>query len=133
MTTTRFAYPARFEPEDGGYVVSFRDVPGANTEDALTVALGHYVECRLPLPEPSRPRPGERLVAVPSLIAAKLALHEATREAGLSRSGLARRLGIAETAAARLLALHHRSYIGEVERALAALGKRLKISVRDVA
>jgi antitoxin HicB len=82
----RFAYPATFEPEAGGYVVSFRDVPGANTEgddeaealaeaqDALVVALGHYVERRLPLPAPSRPRPGERLVAVPSLVAAKLAL-----------------------------------------------------------
>jgi len=142
---TRSAYPATFDPEDGGYVVSFRDVPGANTEgddeaealaeaeDALVVALGHHVERRLPLPEPSRPRPGERLVAVPSLIAAKLALYEAMLEAGLSRSGLARKLGIAETAAARLLALHHRSHIGEVERALATLGKRLEVSVRNVA
>ena len=141
----RFAYPAAFEPEDGGYVVSFRDVPGASTEgddeaealaeaqDALVVALGHYIERRLPLPEPSPPRPGERPVPVPSLIAAKLALYEAMLAAGLSRSGLARKLGIAETAAARLPALHHRSHIGEVERALAALGKRLEVAVRDVA
>ena len=98
----RFAYPATFEPEDGGYIVSFRDVPGANTEgddeaealaeaqDALVVALGHYVERRLPLPEPSRPRPGERPVAMPSLIAAKLALYQAMRVAGLSRAGVER-------------------------------------------
>ena len=135
----RFAYPATFEPEDGGYVVSFRDVPGANTEgddeaealaearDALVVALGHYVERRLPLPEPSRPRPGEHVVAVPSLIAAKLALYQAMRAERITRTALARRLHLQENAVRRLLDLDHRSHIDQIDRALAALGKRLEV------
>ena len=64
-----YFYPAIFEPdtEEGGYVISFPDLPDVNTEgdnvaDALSMAkeaLGAYVEMCLDagdkLPEPSDP------------------------------------------------------------------------------
>jgi antitoxin HicB len=69
------AYPAKFvEAEEGGYVVTFRDVPEAITEgdtleaafahaaDALETALSFYIGDRLPLPAPSAPERGERMV-----------------------------------------------------------------------
>ncbi len=71
------SYPARFTPEpEGGFTVTFRDVPEAITcgaslakarsmaVDALETALSTYVERRLALPLPSKAKRGERMVAV---------------------------------------------------------------------
>ena len=62
----QYVYPCNFAPEeDGGFDVSFPDVPEALTcgndraealvmaEDALTVALGTYVDNRQSIPVPS--------------------------------------------------------------------------------
>jgi antitoxin HicB len=63
---------------------------------------------------------------VPPLIAAKLALHDAMRDAGLTPAALAERLGLSEAAARRLLNLGHRSRIDDVQAALADLGRRIE-------
>ncbi|HEX5079234.1 MAG TPA: hypothetical protein VFV80_08795 [Geminicoccaceae bacterium] len=42
---------------------------------------------------------------------------------------LARRLGLQENAVRRLLDLDHRSHIDQVDRALAALGRRLELRI----
>jgi antitoxin HicB len=73
------------------------------------------------------------LIALPPLVAAKLALTAALIEQGLSQTALGRRLAISETAVRRLLDLDHRSHIGQVEAALRALGKRLVVEVHDAA
>jgi len=140
----RYVYPATIEQdEDGQFIVSFRDVPEALTSgetveealaeavDCLVVALDGYVDERgpRPLPRPSRSRPGERAIAVPPLVAAKLALHDAMRDAGLTPAALAERLGVGEPAARRLLDLGHRSRIEDVQAALANLGRRIEVTV----
>jgi antitoxin HicB len=61
--------------------------------------------------------------------AAKLALYETMRTERLTSTGLARRLGLQENAVRRLLDLDHRSHIDQIDRALAALGKRLEVHV----
>jgi antitoxin HicB len=141
------AYAATLTPdeEDGGYVATFRDVPEAitqgetldealhNAADALTVALEFYAEDQQRFPRPSEPRTGEHLIALPALVAAKLGLYRRMCETGTTRVGLAKMLGIDERAVRRLLAYKHRSHIGQIEAALAKLGKRLEISVRDAA
>jgi antitoxin HicB len=66
-------------------------------------------------------------------MAAKLALYRTVRRAGLTPQTLARRLGMAEQAARRLLDLDSRSRIETIEEALAVLGKRLVVEVRDAA
>jgi antitoxin HicB len=69
------------------------------------------------------------VAVLPPLVAAKLALYEAMRAEQISRSEFARRLGLQENAVRRLLDLDHRSHIDQLDRALAALGKRLEVRV----
>ena len=141
------AYPACFEPDESGFTVTFRDVPPAITYgdsldeamtmavDALATALAGYGAPGLyrDVPSPSRPQPGERLVVLPALLAAKVELAIAMNTARVSNSALARRLGVSETVVRRLLSFRHRSHIGTLEAALAELGKALVIEVRDAA
>ena len=83
-----YVYPCALVPEeDGGFSVSFPDVPEALTcgndradalamaEDALAVALGAYMKCREDIPVPSPAAVDQVLVAVPPIVAAKLALY----------------------------------------------------------
>ena len=134
-------YYAKLNPEEGGgFWVQFPDVPEALTngdtkaealaeaQDALIAALGHYVGNGLDLPAPRR-RKGLAPVAVPPLVAAKLALYQAMRAQRVTGAALAKRLKVADTTVRRLLDLDHRSHIGEVEAALAALGLRLAVRV----
>jgi antitoxin HicB len=136
------AYPYRFEPQEtGGVLVQFIDVPEAHTcgptetdaggdhaLDCLIAALGGYVKLGREIPGPS-PARGRPVVTLPPLVAAKLALYEAMRAERITRTGLARRLGLQENAVRRLLDLDHRSHIDQLDRALAALGKRLEVRV----
>lgn len=98
-----YVYRAEFERgARRGYVVSFSDVPEAiaegrsredaraMAEEALGLALLSYSARGLPLPKPRAK--GRRLVeiAVAPDVAAKLAVLEAFKEAGISKSELAR-------------------------------------------
>ena len=144
-----YAYPARLETDDDGrFVVSFRDVPQALSDgtdrvealaeapEALVAALAGYVDDARnprPLPEPSRLRKGEVMIALPLVPAAKLALHEAMRAADLNGAMLARKLGLPVTAVRRLLSLDHTSKIEQVASALNALGRSAELTVTLVA
>ena len=104
----RYAYPCILSPdeEEGeGFVVTFPDVPEAITggktreealmmaQDGLAVALGMYVKSRQEIPVPSGVAPGQVLVAVPPIVAAKLALYSAMRSQGSPTSLLLPRWG----------------------------------------
>ena len=134
-------FPYAFElKESGGVLVQLIDVPEAHTSgateaaageqalDCLIAALGGYIKLgrKIPRPSPARGRP---VVTLPPLVAAKLALYEAMRAQGMTRTELARRLGLQENAVRRLLDLDHRSHIEQIDRALTALGKRLEVRV----
>jgi antitoxin HicB len=140
------AYPVSLKRERGGAILaSFPDVPEALTEgesvnaalteaqDALLAALGGYINERRTIPRPSKARRSQRLVFLPPLPAAKLALYQAMREAGLTNVAFGRRLKVSEAAVRRLIDLDHRSHIGQIEEALAALGKRLVVEVEKAA
>ena len=140
------AYPVNLSPQDdGSLLVSFPDVPEALTEgrtpaealeeaaDALVAALGGYVRDGREIPSPSAAGPDQPTVVLPSLMAAKLALYRTVRRAGLTPQTLARRLNMAEQAARRLLDLDSSSRIETIEEALAVLGKRLVVEIRDAA
>lgn len=136
----RYVYPCILAPEEGGgFFATFPDVPGANTcgedraealemaEDALAVALAGYVHERWDIPPPSPTGSGQVAVAVPPLVAAKLALYSAMREQGVTKTALAKRLGLSESVVRRLLNPDHRSHINQVEKALRAVGRRLAV------
>jgi antitoxin HicB len=141
----RYAYPfTLIADEDGRLVVAFPDVKGASTDgadeaeaianasDCLIAALIGHITSRAPIPRPS-PARGRSIVALPPLVAAKLALYSAMLEQHVTTADLARRMGGSETDVRRLLDLDQRSELGQIEAALAALGKRLEITVRDAA
>jgi antitoxin HicB len=141
-----YAYPSTVTPDDkGGITVSFPDVPEALTEgeteeealahavDALETALSFYVDRREALPTPSALRPGQRLVPLSALGMSKAALYETMREQGVGKAALARRLNCHLPQIDRLLDLCHASKLGQVEAALAALGKWLVVTIADAA
>ena len=141
----RHAYPFTVTPdEDGRLVVAFPDVKGASTDgtdeseavanapDCLIAALIGYVTSREPIPRPS-PARGRSTVTLPPLVAAKLALYSAMLEQRVTNADLADRMGRSEAEVRRLLDLDDCSELGQIEAALAALGKRLEITVRDAA
>jgi antitoxin HicB len=146
MTVSRFIYPAKFEAaEEGGFVVTFADLPEAITQgedesDALSQAgdcLEEAIAVRLahdePIPAPSPPAVGDRLVAVPPVTAAKAALYLAMREAGVGKSELARRMGVDEKEVRRLLDPRYGSKMPALAAALKALGKEIVVTIRDAA
>jgi antitoxin HicB len=142
----RYVYPVVLDPEpDGSAVnVSFPDVPEGLTwgddeaealelaQDCLVTALSCYVRARRPLPKPGHSK-GRRMIAVPPLVAAKLALYSAMREQGMGEVELAQRLGVKENVVRALLHLKRRTHLGQLERALAALGVQLEVTVRSAA
>ncbi len=73
------------------------------------------------------------MIAVPPLVAAKLALYTAMREQGIDAAGLADRLGVTEQVVRSVLHLKRRAHIAHLERALAQLGVQLEVSVREAA
>ena len=121
-----FAFPYRLEPDAGGVAVQFIDVPEAHTFggteadaggdsalDCLIAALGGYVKLgrEIPTPSPGRGRP---VAILPPLVSAKLALYDAMRTQRITRTELARRLGLQENAVRRLLDLDHRTDVQAV-------------------
>ena len=141
----QYVCPCVLTPEiEDGFFVSFPDVPEALTggdnraealamaEDALTAALSMYVREREDIPVPSAAVAGQALVAVPTIVAAKLALYTAMRRQGITKVALAERLGLSEGAVRKLCDPDHRSHISRVESALRAVGRSLVIGDRAV-
>jgi antitoxin HicB len=140
------AYPAVLIPDpDGGFTVTFRDVPEAITEDdtkeeallraedALESALAMYVAAKEPLPNSSAVHCGEVVVPLSALGMAKAALYDAMRDQGVGGAELARRLRWHLAQVNRVLDLRHASKMAQVEAALAALGLRLIVDVARAA
>ena len=138
-----YAYPCQLAPdeEDGGLVATFPDVPEAITggrdrsealamaEDALATALAGYVHEKWDIPAPSEAADGQVSVPVPTVVAAKLALYSAMRAERITKVELAGRLGVSESAVRKLTNPDHRSHMGQVQKALRAVGRSLKVEV----
>lgn len=131
--------------DDGAYLIRFPDVPEAITVadtadaieadaiDCLVTALAGYVLDGRSVPGARQARSGERVACLPVLDEAKLELLRALTETGTRRTDLARLLDVDEKAVRRLLDFDHQSHIGQIERALAMLGRRLEVSVEPAA
>ena len=139
----RFTYPVILTPdkEDGGFVVTCRDVPevvtqGETVEDSIDEAEGALeaaIEMRiadgLEIPHPTVKKKGEHLASLPVGSAMKAALYLAMREQGISKAELARRMHLDEKEARRMLDPKHATKVPALERALHALGKRVELVV----
>ena len=122
--------------------MSFPGVIGAHTcgddrakalemaEDALVVALCAYVDNDEDIPVPGTAADGQVMVAVPPIVAAKLALYTAMRKQGITADELADRLSLGESAVRKLLDPDYGSHLTQVEKALRAVGRSLVIEDR---
>jgi antitoxin HicB len=139
------AYRYSLEKEaNGWWLVRFPDVPEALTEgeteadahaaavDCLVAALEGYVTARRRVPRPVAPSDGEQRAVLPSMVTAKLAVHETMRAQGWSLPVLARQLGITEIALRRLLELRYYTDLRAIDRALAAMNAELAIELPDL-
>lgn len=135
-------YPLIFKEEGGDIVVRSRHFPELLTagdtrdealelaEDALVVALLTYVEKGIPLPDPVTDleyRPDETDIYVPAQVTAKLAVIQAFRESGITKSELARRMDIGENEARRILDPNYGTKLDKLDAAMRALGERLEV------
>ncbi len=140
--SARFSYPVDLTSEDDGAVnVSFPDLPEAHTfgedradtlahaVDCLEFALSFYVENGEAVPPPS-PAKGRAVVVPGALIAAKIALHLAMTEAGITNVALGRRLGVAAPEIRRMRDFRHNTKIDRLEAALASLGWTIDLTFR---
>ena len=139
-------YPLTLRPDRNGTIIAQAvDAPGALTvgrnetdaiaqaSDALMTLFAYLISKDEPIPSPSRPKRGQPCAVLPPIAAAKLAIYQAMREAGLTNATLAERLRCDPRQVRRLLDLDHHSRLDQLEVALSALGKRLVIDVQDAA
>jgi antitoxin HicB len=140
-----FSYKALFEPGDrrGAIVVTFPDLPEAITEgrgetdaramaeEALGMVLLTYLERDIPLPKPGAKGRGLVDIAVAPDVAAKIAVLEAFKDAGISKSEFARRLDKDEKEVRRILDPRHATKLPALIAALRVLGRRLVVGVEE--
>jgi len=115
----QFVYPAILTPDakDGGFVVTFVDLPEAITQgETEGEALREAADC---LEE--------------AQTAAKAALYIALQDARITKAALAKRLQCDEKEVRRLLDPRHPSMLPRLEAALAAVGRRLIVSLQSAA
>jgi antitoxin HicB len=99
-------YPVRLEPaEEGGFVVSFPDVPEAYTQgddeaeallraaNALETALAFYTDAGRDLPKAGKPKRGQRTVRPSVQACIKLSSYQTMRDEGVRKAQFARHLG----------------------------------------
>jgi antitoxin HicB len=133
-------YPANFElAEEGGYVVTFPDIPEAITQgedvedtkrhaaDVLESALDWYLESGRQIPAPSKPKRGQHMIELPASLSAKVLLLNEMVAQKVRPAELARRLKVTPQEVTRLTSLHHATKIDGIALALKALGKTMEI------
>ncbi len=138
-----FMYPVTLTPDeaDGGFVVTFVDIPEAITQgdteaealaaakDALASALDFYFEDKRAVPAPSRPKRGQHVIELAASLSAKVLLLNEMVTQDVRPAELARRLNTTPQEVNRLTNVRHTTRIDGIAAALQALGKHLDMRV----
>lgn len=135
-------YPATLEKAaEGGYVVTFRDIPEAITqgddlndaldmaEDALLTAMEFYFEDNRKVPTPSKAKQGEHSVALPVSVWAKVLLLNEIVDNKITAADMSRKLSMSPQNFNRVLDLNHVTKIDTINQALGVFGKHLTLQV----
>lgn len=136
VDTMKYTYPVILtkDPDDGGYVVTCRDLPEAITQgdtvaealakaaDALDEALCGRIHHGRDIPEPSAELARERLVSVPVTTALKAAAYTEFRESGQTKVAVAKALDIKESEVRRILDPRHGTKAATLEWFIRSLG-----------
>lgn len=138
-----FIFPVQLIPdeEDGGYVVTFRDLPEAITQgdsiaeclmeavDCLEEAIAARIDDNKDIPQPSVLQAGEYLVELPLTMIFKTLVYQAFREKEINKAQLARQLNLDEKEIRRILNPRHGTKLSTIERVLSALGKKIEVRI----
>ncbi len=138
-----FMYPVTLTPDetDGGFVVTFDDIPEAITQgdteaqalsaakEALESALDFYFEDKRIVPVPSKAKRGQSVIELPASLSAKVLLLNEMVTQDVRPAELARRLGTSPQEVNRLTNVRHTTRIDGIAAALKALGKHLDMRV----
>lgn len=138
-----FMYPVTLTPdrEDGGFVVTFADIPEAITQgdtetealifakEALETALDFYFEDKRAVPMPSRLKRGQQVIELSASLSAKVLLLNEMVNQNVRPAELARRLNTSPQEVNRLTNVRHTTRIDGIAAALLALGKHLEMRV----
>ena len=136
-----FKYPVTLtlDKKDGGFVVTFKDVPEAITQgdtvpqalaaakEALESALDFYFEDKRAVPAPSKPKRGQHVIELPASLSAKMLLLNEMIAQNVRPAELARRLKTTPQEVNRLTNVRHTTRIDSIATALQALGKQLEL------
>lgn len=134
-----FAYPVELTPDGKFLMVTFPDIPEANSQgdsiedalemakDALESALDWYIEEGKRIPPPSKPKRGQHVIELPASVSAKVLLLNEMLAQKVRPAELARRLRVTPQEVTRLIDLRHSTKIDGIAGALKALGKTLEM------
>ena len=134
-------YPAKFDLDDGCYVVTFRDIPEALSQgysldeakemalDALITAMDFYFDDQKTVPAPSEPQDGEYLIELPISIWSKILLLNTMLEARISQTDLAKQMNKSRQEMQRIIDLNHNTKIDTIVDALKILGKHPTLTI----
>ena len=138
-----FNYPVTLtlDKKDGGFVVTFKDIPEAITQggtvaqalaaakEALESALDFYFEDKRAVPAPSKPKRSQHVIELPASLSAKVLLLNEMIAQNVRPAELARRLKTTPQEVNRLTNVRHTTRIDGIASALQALGKQLDMRV----
>jgi len=136
-----FTYPALIE-RDGDYlVISFRDIPEALGQIAVTdestladearetvmIALRYYFKEGRAIPAASEPQEGEKIIELPLSFVAKIILHNTMLKNDVRPVTLARLLSIPRSEVARITSPAFKTKIDTMAAAVAASGGVMRL------
>lgn len=138
-------YPAvlKAAPE-GGYTVSFPDVPEAltqgddrdeallNARDALETALELYSDAGEALPRSGKAKRGQVMISASPLATLKFQIYRLMKAKHMRKADLARKLGWHMPQVDRLLDIRHASKLDQIEAAARVLGKEVRVGLHDL-
>lgn len=97
--------------------------------EALCTSLESRIRYSEPLPIASKSRRSEVMISPPVATAAKTALCDAMRDAGISKIKLARKLGIDEKEVRRMLDTGHGTKHPRIAEVVEVLGRHLHVAL----
>jgi antitoxin HicB len=132
-------YPITLNIDADGVLAGCPDIPemhsvGGSVEDALREAadglesaIEIYFDRHIPVPLPSRPKRGQRTVAICARTATKILLHNEMLAQGVKKADLARALEIAPANVEQIFHVRHKTHMETLEAALTHMGKHLDV------
>lgn len=139
------AYPVNIKKDGKFLMATFDDVPEAGTNgigldetlsmaaDALITAFDFYFGKGKTIPQPSKPKEGQRVITLPISVSAKVLLWNEMIRQNVKPAELARRMGISRQAAQRLTDIRHATKIDTIAEAMEVLGSGVRLVVKTEA